>query len=296
MRNEVFKGKIACRIDVDYPRLAPGAVPYMLDVLDSYGSKATFFVTTGISKKSLSASSLINVQYLLRLFRLRAWNLLSIASGACSLSDLVAQISGRGHEVAIHGYDHRWWMENIWTASIEDIEHDIESAYGELRKISGACEVAWGSPGWRTNAQVLDILAGKSVKYFSECWGSSPFITRLQGRRWKGIPHLPITLPSLETLVVCEKLVPADAVQKVLDRPADRYDMFVCHDYYEGDLRRDLFRLFLEEVDKRGWRTVSLSSIASEIQAAGIQLPECGLRRGPVEGFVGDVSWQDGVE
>jgi peptidoglycan/xylan/chitin deacetylase (PgdA/CDA1 family) len=65
------------------------------------------------------------------------------------------------------------------------------------------------------------------------------------------------------------------------------------HGYYEGLMRRDLFRLFLQECRHHELQTLTLKEMSQSISASGMQLPTCRLTRGPLPGFVGDVSRQE---
>jgi len=131
------------------------------------------------------------------------------------------------------------------------------------------------------------------VPYLAECWGHEPFVTLTGKENRINAPHLPITLASFETIVAGRGLEAEVAAKKVLKAcPDDRYGMMVCHDYYEGALRQDLFRSFIDVSAKQEIKTVSLKTVADGIVEKSINLPKCKLQQKQLEGFTGWVSWQ----
>ena len=105
------------------------------------------------------------------------------------------------------------------------------------------------------------------------------------------VPHLPVTAPSLESLVLEHGVGPAEAVSTLLDQcPEDRFASICVHDYFEGLLHPDLFRRLIERCAARGRVTVPLRDAARAIDPERLTVHD--LARGYVPGFAGAVSWQ----
>jgi hypothetical protein len=107
------------------------------------------------------------------------------------------------------------------------------------------------------------------------------------------VPHLPITLPSLESLIIEEGMAPDEAVSAALDCGRPRgFELLCIHDSFEGLLQPELFSMLLEQCVRRDLSTVPLREAAYIATDAALELPIHGLIRAPLSGFVGQVSWQ----
>ncbi|HKQ60517.1 MAG TPA: polysaccharide deacetylase family protein [Candidatus Polarisedimenticolaceae bacterium] len=303
MRHAAFEGKVTLRVDVDYPVGLERGVPRLLDALAAAGMQATFFVVAGSNRPARAWTRLARRDYLRRLWRLgptriaRAFGGTLLGSGkmleAPAARAVLQRIVAEGHELAIHGHDHAWWAEHVWSAPPAAAEREIERAYAAMRQATGRDDWAWGSPAWRTSDGVLRALEARGVAYFSDCWGSEPFRTLDAREAPIAPPHLPITLPSLEASLLELGLDEARAVERALDgRPRDRYDLLCAHDYFEGLLRPRLFSRLLAGCAERGLRCVTLEQTAHDLVASGAPLPAGRLTRRRVPGFAGEASWQ----
>jgi peptidoglycan/xylan/chitin deacetylase (PgdA/CDA1 family) len=296
------RGALALRIDVDFAVGLCRAVPAMLDALARCGMRATFFVVAGRNDPRCSLARLSRRGYLRRLCRLglpalaRTLAPALLRGGEALLGSpasraAVARIAGEGHEVAVHGHDHAWWVAHAWSSPEARLCEEVERGYRAFEPLAAGRGLAWGSPGWRTTGGVLRHLAARGVPYFAECWGHGPFRTLDERERVRTIPHLPITLPSLESLILEQGWDDERAVRAVLAaRRPGRVEVLCLHDYFEGLLRPRLFSALLEAIHARGLATTTLATAARGLDPA--RLPTHRLTRGPVPGFVGDASWQ----
>jgi undecaprenyl phosphate-alpha-L-ara4FN deformylase len=301
IRHPVFAGKLGLRIDVDFPIGLRRGVPFMLDLLARHGMKATFFIVAGRNGGMRALRRLIQPSYLRRYLRMGGWRLWVMSSvggaGQMRLRDhasLVRRILDEGHEVGVHGYDHAWWADCVWSAGTDRIESQMARGFEMLTAVTKRTDLAWASPNWRTSDAVLHALMRRNVPYFSECWGVCPFAVRLPDGRSSSIPNLPVTVPSLEVASMSQRLEGRQAVKAVLDRhEPDGYNVVACHDYYEGMLKPELFRSFLEGCAARALRVLSLRELAGLLRAEGYVLPVGRIGRRRLPGFVGQVSWQE---
>lgn len=295
-------GRLALRIDVDFESGLLRAVPFFLDVLREAGMRATFFVVAGSNRQRRLLGRLVRPGYARRLWRLGPLRIASglgwRSSGAAMLEapgahEVLGRILKEGCELAVHGHDHTWWADHAWQAAPDRLLGQIDRAYKAIEAATGRQDLAWGSPGWRTTDEVLWSLQRRGVRYFSECWGRAPFITLDTGRREIPVVHLPITLPSLESLILDRGLDAQEAVTTLVrTHGPGRVDLACFHDYFEGLLHPRLFRLFVEQCTRRGLGTVTLEEAALGVEAARPGLARAALTRAPLPGFAGQVSWQ----
>ena len=289
---------LTLRIDVDFPQLAADTLPPMLEELERFGMKATFFIAAAASRPGSLLRRMRNASYIRRILRLGSGRSLlkmlfamNVFNGAApELAALVRRIEQAGHEIAVHGYDHVWWADRVWTAPPEDLAGQIEKAYACFHSVTETDGLAWASPGWRSTGPVIKLLEDRGVPYFAECWGREPFLTQLEDGTVIRTPHLPITLPCMESLRITERLGPEEAAQKILGllKPGV-YNMLCAHDYFEGLLGRGYFTAFLEHCSARAISTETVKAIACRLHT---DLPVCRLGRGHIPGFEGQVSVQ----
>lgn len=80
--------------------------------------------------------------------------------------DLVADIHGGGHEVAIHGYDHR----PLFAMSPKEFREDIRRASGIVSDITGAQILGYRAPTFSVVEETrwaFEILAAEGIRYDS---------------------------------------------------------------------------------------------------------------------------------
>jgi peptidoglycan/xylan/chitin deacetylase (PgdA/CDA1 family) len=294
---------VGLRIDVDFAVGLRRGVPWLLDRLAERSLRATFFVVAGRNSSRRVLRRAVEPRYLGRLCRLGPIRI-ARRLGLPALRDegfldsvearrALDRIVGDGHELAAHGHDHAWWADEVWRAEPGRLIEEIDRARAVLERATGARGIAWGSPSWRTTDAVLEHLARSGVPYLAECWGREPFRTIAATGEPIRVPHLPISLPSLEAEPSPGRNAAA-AVGRVLDA-VDRAKtpaVLCAHDYFEGLLRRDLFVSVLDGLVARGARTLTLTDLAGQVAPGLDDLPACRVVRAPAPGFHGFVSWQ----
>jgi peptidoglycan/xylan/chitin deacetylase (PgdA/CDA1 family) len=110
------------------------AMPRILDLLDGYDIKASFFIPGYIAENN---------------------------------KDLVKDIVGRGHEVGHHGYMH----EPPASLSAEEEWAVLEKGITILEETSGQRPVGYRSPAWELSRHSLEYLASLDFKYDSSLMG-----------------------------------------------------------------------------------------------------------------------------
>jgi peptidoglycan/xylan/chitin deacetylase (PgdA/CDA1 family) len=301
---EAGKTKLALRIDVDTAAGMRDGVPFMLDALERYDMYATFFITGKECGRGAFLRRWRDPHYRARYRKLGlpklarfAWR--SLCAGGRVMSscpEVIQRIEQDGHELGLHGFDHGWWADHVWTADARELEEEMERAYLASTEVTMSTLLPWASPAWRTTEHVVKHVQKFGVQYLAEAWGREPFVTVVADGE---IPlvHLPITLPGFEGLVFQDGLEPVDAIEAVLDAIGNRPSAAMCmHGYFEGILQRDLFTGFLEGCKSRGLATVTFAHAADRFAGSLDQLPRCRLDRAGIPGYAGQVSVQGEVE
>ena len=108
----------------------------LLEILDSYDCKATFFVLGWVAEK---------------------------------VPGLVSEIEDRGHEVASHGHGH----ELVTNISVKEFEDDLEKSRNVLQEITGSEVLGYRAPNYSITEDALDVLRNQGFKYDSSYFPSS---------------------------------------------------------------------------------------------------------------------------
>ncbi len=132
--------KSICRLDSEEEVAAltyddgvhPDYTPQLLDLLDEYGAKATFFV---------------------------------IGREAAKYPELVKEIVSRGHKLGNHSYDHKW---SFPMQSVKDINQEITACNKLLESITGQEIKIFRPPFGVTNPTIAKAL--RATGYQSIGW------------------------------------------------------------------------------------------------------------------------------
>ena len=132
------RGEVALTID-DGP--APEVTPQVLDILDRYGAKATFFC---------------------------------IGKLAAKYPELCREIVRRGHAIENHSMSHNWYFSLLdpWS-----IHREVRSAQGALSEISGQTPRFFRSIAGLRNPELEPVLAHCGLRLCS--WSKRGFDTRI---------------------------------------------------------------------------------------------------------------------
>jgi len=108
----------------------------ILDLLDEYDTKATFFVLGHVADRA---------------------------------PELVAEIADRGHEIASHGYNHRLLYEQ----DKEGVREDIARSIDLLESITGQQIQGYRAPSFSITEWAIDILEDLGLSYDSSRFAAS---------------------------------------------------------------------------------------------------------------------------
>lgn len=126
--------------------------PRILDLLDLYGIKASFYVPGYIAETHVP---------------------------------LMEDILKRGHELAHHGYMH----EPPATLTRDEEEQVLDRGIEVLQRISGEPPKGYRSPSWELSEHSLGLLADRGFLYDTSLMGDDiPYMVDVNGRRLVEVP------------------------------------------------------------------------------------------------------------
>src|SRR5262245_1061447 len=105
-------------------------MPRILDTLDRYGIKTTFFVP-GLVIDQREA--------------------------------LMEEVLRRGHEIAHHSYSHKW----IVNTTVEEEREEMERGIASIKRVSGRAPRGWRSPAAEISAATMPMLVKFGFDYSS---------------------------------------------------------------------------------------------------------------------------------
>jgi peptidoglycan/xylan/chitin deacetylase (PgdA/CDA1 family) len=128
------------------------AMPRILDMLDAYGIKASFYIPGYVAETHV---------------------------------DLVKDVFARGHEVAHHGYIH----EPPATLTRQQEEAVLDKGIEILHGITGERPNGYRSPSWELSEHSLELLADRGFLYDSSLMGDdAPYFVDAGGKRLVEVP------------------------------------------------------------------------------------------------------------
>ena len=201
---------LGLRIDVcTYEGLRTG-VPALLSLLARFDARASFFVALGPDRSGRALLQLLRPGFAAKMRRtraIRAYGWRTILSGtllparrAADLAEVVRAIPAAGHEVAVHGYDHRRWQDRLFRMTEAEVRREMAQAVAVYERVIGRRPDGFGAPGWQCSPTSLRVLDESSFAYASDTRGRQPFFPSLHGRTLRTL-QIPTTLPTLDEVL-----------------------------------------------------------------------------------------------
>ncbi|HOJ52606.1 MAG TPA: polysaccharide deacetylase family protein [Syntrophales bacterium] len=273
---------LGLKIDVDTYRGMKEGVPRLLEILNQYGLKASFFLSVGPDASGLAVLQLIkNPRFLKKLFRSQAHRLYGWKTAlygtilpspmiALSFPHLVRRMAQEGHEVALHAWDHRRWQDSLPKRSEAWILSWLKKGIQAFQDLLGRPPEAFGAPAWVMDERALKIVSHLISPVYLSCTRSSePFI--YEGYE---ILEIPSDLPCLEEVGI-------EAVKEVLAYAvADgRIHVLPVHAEVEGGRWAHAFAGMLQELLHGGTSILTLREMEKIIDrsAVGRRLPRLSM-------------------
>ena len=115
--------------------------------------------------------------------------------------ELLRQITGEGHELGIHGYDHVYWHDHIKGFDRKRTEEEVEKLLTVYRELTGTEARSFAAPGWMINPHVLRCFQEKGLAYSSDTRrGTALFYPEMGGEKFR-VLQIPTTLPTLDEVI-----------------------------------------------------------------------------------------------
>ena len=289
---------VGLRVDVDTLRGTRRGVPMLLDTFQNHGIHASFFFTVGPDNMGRHLWHLVRPTFLLKMIRSKAASLYGwdiVLHGLLwpgpnigrRCGQLMRSTRTRGHEVGIHAWDHHKWQVKLGEMSSDDLQKEIENGVYALNQILGEQPNCSASPGWRCNDAVLASKERFSMKYHSDCRGTSIFRPIHGGVPFT--PQIPVTLPTYDELIGRNGITDDNYNFLLLDRIDPlALNVLTIHAEVEGIAKHELFDMFLNEARARNIKFVPLGELLPDFDS----IERGAIYDAPIEGRDGPVCVQ----
>jgi peptidoglycan/xylan/chitin deacetylase (PgdA/CDA1 family) len=272
----------AFRWDVDHRACVTDGVPRIREVCRALGVRNTFFVNLGrstnlrewlggVGKSRAKLADRESVHLIAKI----GWRRFLVETlrprpvGLSFLADLRA-LQAEGHELGLHGgMDHVVWSRRFADLPAHVLEADVVESHRLFSRSFGR-PAGFASPGFRSDARVMEILERLDYRYDTDAIGGEPRRARAGERRLRHWT-IPVTLAGPRTIPFVEWQAArgaseADIVAAVERHLAERERAVVYgHPCYEG-VRAPLLRRIFETALRAGFRFVTLEEIADRCE------------------------------
>jgi undecaprenyl phosphate-alpha-L-ara4FN deformylase len=260
-------GILGLKIDVDTYRGMKKGVPRLLQTLNKFQVKGTFFLSIGPDNSGRALLQLIkNPLFFQKMMRTKAaslygWEtalygtLLPAPMIALSFPNIVREIIGEGHEVQFHAWDHRRWQDDLLQKSEKWIREWFGEGIAGFEKLTGRKPTAFGAPSWMIDERVLEIIKEYNFDYLSCTRAKEPFI-----HKGTNLPEIPSDLPCFEEITV------GNSISVITDLLKDGgIHVLPVHAEVEGGIVNEQFHELLHKSLVLGYSILPLKEIKAQL-------------------------------
>lgn len=277
---------LALKIDVDTRRGMEEGVPALAEILEEYRVPASFFVSFGPDRSGLAVIQLLRPAFLKKMLRTNApgmygWKtalygtILPAPLIGLAFPDLIRDLSGAGHEIACHAWDHRLWQDWLFLMSTRAVESWFAKLNNAFVQVTGTRPQAFGAPSWTMDRRSLKAVAGYGLSYLSCTRAKEPFVFAENG-----MLEVPSNLPCIEEVGV-EGVMNAVRAASGSTVPL----VLPVHAEVEGMLYRTQFKEMLDLALSLRFRIRRLDEIAGGMDRKALTARPLTLGRIPGRAF-----------
>ncbi len=256
-------------------------MPRLLDLLSELGVHGTFFFCHGPDR---SGRAIVNVlrqrgflRKMIRTRALRMYGLRTALSGTllpspvigARLGDVMRRARDEGHDVGLHGWDHRRWQDGLERLHDDEVAAEVSRAVESHARILGEPPRAFAAPGWMIDDRALLELERHDFDWTSSTRFGPPFFPVVDERPARML-EVPSTGPCPEEAMTRgggEPLFPAALGEAGGGPEARRTHVYPAHAEVEGGILLAPFRSWLRERLAEGIGFVKLRSVVDEALA-----------------------------
>ncbi len=194
------------RIDLESNKGIVLGLPKLLDLLNKYGFKASFYLTMGgesnvfeilkhRGKIPSAGTRSIKIFSFFEKIRMLFFPRDFVGKNL----KIIKRILDEGHELGIHGWKHR-----RWTRALDEIDvgSELDLAFSRYELIFGTKAISFCSPAFRTNSKSIKLLGNKKIKVVSDFDSFNP--VQLKKCNFKNVP---VTIKGKNNSPIIEYLV-----------------------------------------------------------------------------------------
>lgn len=293
---------VGLRIDVDTFRGTRDGVPRLLEILDKYNIKASFFFSVGPDNMGRHLWRLLKPQFLLKMLRSNAaslygWDILLAGTAwpgkkiGENLAQIIRDTDKMKHEIGLHAWDHHAWQAHVGNWSAEQQYKHIKLGMDALENVLGRKIDCSAVAGWRADEQVVQVKEEFGYRYNSDCRGThifKPHVKNNGQNNGLGAPQIPVTLPTFDEVIgstiAGTEITLENYNQTILSLLDDRVlNVYTIHAEVEGIIMASLFESLIIAAQEKGIRFCPLS----ELLPAEESLPAGKVSRGVIPGREG---------
>jgi len=291
---------IALKVDVDTWTGTRDGVPRLLEILDRFGIKGTFYFSMGPDNSGKAIRRIFTRKgFLKKMLRTRApsmYGIRTLLSGtllpapiiAKSFPEILARTEKMGHEAGIHCWDHVEWHDHLPKMGRETVAAELNRACSLFEDIFGHKAVSTAAPGWTMSPVSLEVQDSLSLSYCSDARGAAPFFPVVEGRRFATL-QVPTTWPTMDEILGENGITMENANDHYLSLLRPGLNVHTIHAEMEGKAVDMLFVDLLERLRQRDVRFITLGEAAAEFSA---NAPDHLMSMGEIAGRAGLVALQ----
>jgi undecaprenyl phosphate-alpha-L-ara4FN deformylase len=295
------QSSVALKVDVDTHVGTRDGVPRLLEILECFGIKATFYFSLGPDNSGKAIRRIFTRKgFLKKMLRTGApsmYGLRTLLYGTllpppmigASFPQIMRQTRDMGHEVGIHCWDHVLWHDKLPRMKREEAARELNLARSAFLEIFGERPRTVAAPGWTVSSASLELQDAMSLDYCSDTRGSSPFYPVLDGRPFATL-QLPTTLPTMDELLGRDGISGDTINDRYLALMRPGLNVHTIHAELEGMSLSHVFSDLLRRLTGAGARFVTLAEAAAEAVASGP--PRCPVAMAEIAGRAGLVALQ----